>query len=261
MPADLEAATAACRTGVLVDWTARSVLWGKGENKPVPVASLTKMMTVLLLMEDVASRSDLDLDTRIAVTKEAAAIGGRQVWLDPRETFSVEDLLRCVLIHSGNDAAYLVAQTLEGSEAAFVERMNRRARELGLTTAKFLNSHGLPDEATRQENVASAIELAFLAGQLLDYPAVVERSGTRLSFLEPRIDGKKTQLLNTNKLVGRVAGVNGMKTGYTNNSGYCLTATCERNRRQAVVVVTGCDRGTARDDLAAKLLEWLYATP
>jgi len=257
----MKAKVADCRTGVVVDWSRRTILWGKEETKDVPIASLTKMMTTLLLMEALHDGSGLTLDTKVAVTRESASVGGRQVWLDPRESFSLQDLLRCMLIHSANDAAYLVGQKVAGSEKVFVARMNQRAAALGLRTLAFHNAHGLPEGAGRDENMGSALDLAYLAGRLLAYDDVVEWSATRLSYLQPRVDGKKTQLLNTNKLIGRVPGVNGMKTGYTSKSGYCLTATCERGDRKIIAVVTGCTRATDRDKLAADLLEWGYAQP
>ena len=257
----LEAAAAACRSGVVVDWSARQQLWGKAETRTVPIASLTKMMTVLVLVQDLETRTDIDLNTPVRVTREAALVGGRQVWLDPRETFPLQDIMRCALIHSANDAAFLLAQRLAGSEAAYVKRMQERAAMLGVTSFAFHNAHGLPEGPTQRENTGCAIELAYLAGRLLQYPQVIEWTGTRLSYLEPRLDGKKTQLLNTNRLVGRVRGVNGMKTGFTDKSGYCLVATCERAGRQVIVAVTGFARSAERDELASGLIEWAYSAP
>jgi len=245
----------------VVDWSARKQLWGKAETRAVPIASLTKMMTVLVLVQDLETRTDLDLNTPVQVTREAALVGGRQVWLDPRETFPLQDIMRCALIHSANDAAFLLAQKASGSESAYVKRMQERAATLGLTSFSFHNAHGLPDGPTQRENTGSALELGYLAGRLLQYPKVVEWSGTRLSYLEPRLDGKRTQLLNTNHLVGRVRGVNGMKTGFTDKSGYCLVATCERAGRQVITVVMGCARSAERDDLAGALIEWAYSAP
>lgn len=261
LPAKLQSAAAACRSGVVVDWSARTVLWSKADTRAVPIASLTKMMTVLLVVEALESGSELTLTTPVTVTREAALVGGRQVWLDPRETFPVQDILRAALIHSANDAAFLLAQRLAGSEGGFVKRMQARAAALGLASFTFNNAHGLPDGPTQRENLGSAVELAYLAGRLLRYPKVIEWTSTRVSFLEPRVDGKKTQLVNTNRLVSRVPGVNGMKTGFTDKSGYCLVATCERQGRQVIVVATGCQKSADRDQLVTDLIEWAYATP
>ena len=224
-------------------------------------ASPTKMMTVLVVMQDLDTRTDLDLTTPIVVTREAALVGGRQVWLDPRETFPLQDILRCTLIHSANDAAFLLAQRFAGSEVAFVKRMQDLGTAHGLTSFAFHNAHGLPEGPTQLENTGSAIELAYLAGCLLQYPRVVEWTGTRVSYLEPRVDGKRTQLVTTNRLVGRVPGVNGMKTGFTDKSGYCLAATCDRGGRQVIAIATGCARSAERDDLVAALIEWAYSAP
>jgi D-alanyl-D-alanine carboxypeptidase (penicillin-binding protein 5/6) len=261
LPQKLEAAAAGCRTAVVVDWSAHKQLWGKVETRAVPIASLTKMMTVLVLVQDLETRTDMDLNMPVQVTREAAQVGGRQVWLDPRETFPLQDIMRCALIHSANDAAFLIAQRVSGSESAYVKRMQERAATLGVTSFNFHNAHGLPEGPTQLENTGSAVELAYLAGRLLQFPKVVEWSGTRVSYLEPRLDGKKTQLVNTNRLVGRVRGVNGMKTGFTDKAGYCLVATCERAGRQVITVVTGCARSAERDSLASALIEWAYSAP
>ncbi|NLF16507.1 MAG: D-alanyl-D-alanine carboxypeptidase [Lentisphaerae bacterium] len=261
LPAKLETAAAACRSGVLVDWSSRRLFWGKAEARAVPIASLTKMMTVLVVMQELRSRPDLTLSTPITVTREAALVGGRQVWLDPRETFSLKDILRCTLIHSANDAAFLLAQHLAGSELAFLRRMQEASAAMGLQNFTFHNSHGLPEGPTNAENSGSAIEMAYLAGRLMAYPEVIELSSTRVSYLEPRIDGKKTQLVTTNRLIGRVPGVNGMKTGFTDKARYCLVATCERSGRQVIAVATGCASSAERDALVGALIEWAYTLP
>ena len=219
------------------------------------------MMTVLVVMQELRSRPDLTLSTPIAVTREAALVGGRQVWLDPRETFPLKDILRCTLIHSANDAAFLLAQHVAGSELVFLRRMQAVSATLGLQGFTFHNSHGLPEGPTHAENSGNAMELAYLAGCLLAYPEVVELSSTRVSYLEPRIDGKKTQLVTTNRLIGRVPGVNGMKTGFTDKARYCLVATCERSQRQVVAVATGCASSADRDALVGGLIEWAYTLP
>lgn len=259
-PQKLRARLADCRNGVLVDWTQRRLHWMKGETTAVPIASLTKMMTVNLLMQDLRSRADLTLQTPVRVTVDAYRIGGRQVWLDPKETFTLDELLKCVMIRSANDCAYLVGQFLGGGDhAVFVERMNRTAGELGLGSMKFYNTHGLPSGAGRSENKGSAVELAYLAGLLLQYPEVVKWSSTRVDFI--REDTKPFRLVNTNTLLEKVSGVNGMKTGLTNKSGYCLAVTCERNGRIMIAVVLGCSSKTKRGALAEALLEWGYAQP
>lgn len=259
LPADLDRRVEACRTGVVVDWTAGRLLWAKDEQTAVPIASLTKMMTVLLLMEDIEDRPDISLSTPVKVTVTASDIGGRQVWLDPRETFTLDELLKSVMIRSANDCAFLMGEFLAGGDTAgFVRRMDTRARDMGLTTPVFHNAHGLPAD-DGSENLGCAVELAFLAGVLLDYDDVVRYSSMRLSYI--RENTEPFQLLNTNKLISSCPGVNGMKTGYTSKSGHCLAATCDRGGRVVIVVVTGCSSAAIRNDLVTGLIEWAYTQP
>ena len=257
LPSGLASDARICRAGIVVDWTDRVCYWEKHADRSLAIASLTKMMTVLLLMEDLDRHDDLSLQTMVPVTASAARVGGRQVWLDPRESFTIDDLLQCILIRSANDCAYLLGEFLaEGNHAAFVARMNRRARQLGMDSMTFHNSHGLPVSGSRKENVGNVRHLAYLAGLLLSHDTVVKWSSTRLSYI--REDTKPFQLVNTNKLITSCPGVNGMKTGYTDESGYCLAATCERNGREMVVVALGCPSGKRRDALVASLMEWAY---
>ena len=266
LPASVQARTGDCKTGVLLDWTHRTILWRKRETRPAAIASLSKMMTALLLMEAVSARDDVSLRTKVRVTKSAAGVGGSQVYLDPRETFTLGELLKCVMIFSANDAAQLVAEYCGGGDSdRFVRGMNGRAAELDLSSLKFHNAHGLPTPGQSEENQGCAIELAYLAGMLLRYPDVVGWSSTWLSYIREDTD-KPFQLVNRNRLVNLkhregVAGVNGMKTGYTRRAGYCVAATCEREKRVLIVVVSGCRTATERNRLVGALLEWAYAQP
>ncbi len=264
LPPELAAKTKGCQTGILVDWTGRTVLWRKSETQRVAIASLTKMMTALLLVEAIADRPDLEWTTRVQVTKDAALVGGSQVYLDPREAFSLEELLKCIMIFSANDAAFLVAQVVGGGEPEpFVQKMNARAAELGLNTLKFHNPHGLPPPNGGSENQGSALELALLAATLLDHERVVHWSSTWLSYLRENTP-KKFMLVSRNRLVNPkegCAGVNGMKTGYTRKAGYCIAATCSREGRVLVAVVTKCHSQTQRNELVRALFEWGYSTP
>jgi D-alanyl-D-alanine carboxypeptidase (penicillin-binding protein 5/6) len=260
LPGNLQAATGKCRTGLLVDWKARRILWSKDASKPVPIASMTKMMTVLMMMEHIEADPLLTLDTPVQVTRTAAAVGGRQVWLDPRETFPLRELLKCILIRSANDTAYLTAEFLSsGKVGRFVDEMNQRAAALGLTQAHFVSPHGLPPEQNTRPDQASALELAYLAGRLLDYPEVTKWSSMRLAYIRENSEQfDRFQLVNSNGLVEKVPGVNGMKTGYTKEAGYCTTVTCNRNGRILIAVATGCSSANERDETIRQLLEWGY---
>ncbi|OGV75320.1 MAG: hypothetical protein A3K19_18425 [Lentisphaerae bacterium RIFOXYB12_FULL_65_16] len=262
LPKALQTKAALCRAGVVLDWTHRRILWEKNAADPVPIASMTKMMTVLLLMEAVRDPySGVTLTTPVRVTKGTWAISEGQVYMDPRETFTMDELLKCMLIHSANDAAYLVAETLGGgSPKRFCQRMNQRAKEQGLSSFAFFNAHGLTEPNRPRQNSAAPFDLAFLAGHLLDYPEVVHWSSTWSSPIREKTK-KPFLLTNRNKLVKTCPGVNGMKTGFTNVAGFCVTATCTRNDRVLIVVATGCPSSVARDDLVTKLLDWGYSLP
>ena len=247
------------KSGILVDLDSGKVLWSKNAKLPVPIASMTKMMTVLLTFEDIRD-GKIKYNQIVKVSKKAAAIGGSDIWLDPRESFPLKDLIKAILIKSANDAAYLVGETLGGGHIEpFVKRMNQRASELHLH-AKYFNPHGLPGTTASKDNVASCEDLAKLAGMLLQYPEVVKISSTALDYIPRKIGrNKKTMLTTTNKLVRtKVNGVDGMKTGYTRRAGFCLTATCKRNGRRLVAVVTGFRSSTERNECVKKLLDWGY---
>ena len=245
-------------SGILVDLNTRQVLWAKNPKKAVAIASMTKMMTEFMVFEELANRKDVNLQTKIQVTKGAYKIGGSQIWLDPRESFSLEDLLKAVTIKSANDAAYLVAEYFgNGDVNAFVDKMNIRAKELRLPGAKFYNPHGLPGDTAAEDNTCSPEGCAMLAERLLDNPKAAEFARTRLDYIRVGTP-RQTDLKNHNGLIGKCAGVNGMKTGWIQRSGFCITATCERGGRKMVAVVTGFPSHESRDVFVAKLLDWGY---
>jgi len=248
------------RAGILVDLDTGKVLWSKNATKAVPIASMTKMMTVLIAYEAIRGGS-IDYDTNIRVSKTAASVGGSDIWLDPRESFPLRVLLKAIIIKSANDAAQLVGETLgDGEIAVFVKKMNNRAEVLGLKKAKFYNPHGLPGSSASKDNVATCEELAKVAALLLQYPDVLKMSSTGIDYVERKIGKhKKTMLTNTNNLVRKgVKGVDGMKTGFTRRAGSCLTATCKRDERRLIVVVAGFNKASERDNCVKKLLDWGY---
>ena len=250
-----------CTSGVVIDTATREILWKKNENTPVEIASMTKMMTVLLLMEAIHKEKRVTLETPVQVTVSASKIGGSQVYIDPKETFTLDELLKCAMIFSANDATQLIAEFLaQGNAELFVQQMNSRAQELGLQSMKFYNPHGLPPSRNAPENEGTALELAFLATRLQEYPEVVHWSSTWREFIRQGTP-KPFELTNRNKLVTTCPGVNGMKTGYTKKSRFCVSATCERSGRKMICVVTGCTTAASRNTLVTALLDWAYAQP
>ena len=243
-----------CGTGILVDPAKRKVLWAKSAEKAVPIASMTKMMT-MLLAEEAIQAGRVTRETVIPVSVEAYKIGGSQVWLDPKEAFPLGELMKAIAIKSANDAAYLVGEYLGGGDiGAFIKEMNRRAKTLGMTHTTFYDAHGLGDAAKR-DNLASAYDMVLLGEHLLRYPEAMRLASTRMDTFR----NGKTELKNHNNLVyQRVAGVDGLKTGYTRASGYCVTFSCLRGGRRLVGCVTGFSSAKERDAFCKALLAWGY---
>lgn len=252
-------------SGILVDLDTRTVLWAKNPRKPFPIASMTKIMTALLAYEDVLeAKNGVTLDTMIPVTRTAMKIGGSQVWLDPKETFSVTDLLKAVSIKSANDAAYLIGEYFGGGDVnSFVSKMNAKAKAFNMKSTKFYNPHGLPGATSSQDNVSSPEDMAFLAEHTLEHRQLMEWAATnKTDFREPGTKGY-ISLENHNHLIvggkNECPGVDGLKTGFINRSGFCITVTCKRNNRRMVVMVTGFPSAKERDTFVRKLLDWGYS--
>ncbi len=255
--------------GIAVDAGTGAVLVAENADVVNPPASMTKLMTFAVL-HDLLAAGTLTLQTPVRVEPADARMGGTQVYLDPRETFTVEELIHAMMIQSANDAAHALARAAAGSVPAFVERMNAKARALGMTATTFRTPHGLPPPSRRVEDgdLSTPRDFAVLSRHLvrntdvLRYTAVRERA-----FGLGRTQGP-LQMTNHNKLLGKVAGVDGLKTGYTAAAGYCLSATAERDGRRVIAVVMGAfgpgravDRGRARDLKSVELLERGFATP
>ncbi len=244
--------------GILIDLGTRQVLWAKNPRKAVAIASMTKMLTEFIVFEELDKKKDVTLQTPIQVTVAASKIGGSQIYLDPKETFPLEDLLKAVMISSANDAAYLVAEHFgNGDVNAFVEKMNSRAQELKLPGAKFYNPHGLPGDTSAEDNMCSAEGCSMLAERLLEIPKAAEFARTKAATIRENT-AKPFTLFTHNHLLGAVSGVNGMKTGFIKRSGFCITVTCERGGRKMAACVTGFPDRKGRDAFVAKLLEWGY---
>ncbi len=247
------------RTGILVNLDTRRVLWAKKPRVGTPIASMTKMMTLLLAFEELERNHDLSLETPVNISPAAHKVGGSQVYLDPRETHQLGELLKTVAIKSANDSAYQVAEFVgSGDVNGFVAAMNHRARQLLMANTNFVNPHGLPG-SNGQESTSSAEGMAILAERLLEYPQVMEWTATYHSGFRPENSPHYQLLTNTNRLVRDCPGVDGIKTGYIKASGFCVTASCLRNGKRLIAVVTGFKTHKARNSFVSKLFDWGYA--
>jgi D-alanyl-D-alanine carboxypeptidase (penicillin-binding protein 5/6) len=222
-----------------------------------PQASLTKLMLAVVVADKI-EQGELGLDDRVTISKKAEAVGGSQVFLKAGEVFTLEELMQAALVESANDAAYAVAEHAAGSSDEFVQLMNRKALSLGLTDTEFYCVHGLPPSRGGRENVTSCSDMILLAREALQHPQImawtsIERTTFRNGMLV---------ITNTNKLVGRLAGVDGLKTGYTRKAGFNIVATVKDGDRRLIVVVLGSPASRIRDAFAsAKLIEYLLAQP
>ena len=247
------------RSGIVYDSTNRKIFWQKSMEKAVPIASMTKMMTCLLTVEKI-QRGQLNLKQKYKVTPTCTRAKPSKVWLDTREVTDLESLCRAMMIKSANDAAHLISEIVAGDAKKFVDMMNLRAKQIGLNSLYFYNANGLPEGRTRKVNIGSAKHLAFLAERLLRYPNAVRWASTKtdkfITSFRQRTGQGAYSLVNHNKLLWKFPGVNGMKTGFINESGFCSTVTCQKEGRTLIVVVTGLDNARNRDNLIAELLEW-----
>jgi D-alanyl-D-alanine carboxypeptidase len=244
----------AFKGAIVLDAATGAVLFEDRADYVGPPASVTKLMTYLLVHERIA-RGDLSLQTPVIATAEAAKTGGSQVYLAEKEVFPVEEMLYALMIASANDAATALAIHVAGSRAAFVESMNQRARELGLAHTTFRSPHGLPPSSRRIEesDVTSPRDLATLSLHLLRTTDILKYTSVKRRTFRP--GPKQIDMDNHNHLLGKVAGVDGLKTGFTRGAGFCLAATAFRQGRRLVVVTMGSPDSKTRDIKIAELLE------
>jgi D-alanyl-D-alanine carboxypeptidase len=227
-----------------------------------PPASMTKLMTFAVVHDKLASGA-LTLATPVTVTAQDSKIGGTQVWLKQGEVFPVEELIYAMMIQSGNDTAHALARAVAGTPAAFVELMNAKARELGMTHTTFRTPHGLPPANRRiaDGDLTTPRDYALLSRYLVHSTDVTKYTGVRdRKFGEGRRPADRViQMTNHNHLLGKVEGVDGLKTGFTNGAGFCLAATAERHGRRIIVVLMGGSDSKTRDLKVMELLERGFA--
>ena len=242
------------KSAVLMDVTTGTVLYENNSHEPLAPASVTKVMTMLLIMEAVDSGKIALTDT-VTASENAAAKGGSQIYLKAGETMSVSDMLKAIAVSSANDCACAMAEHIAGSEAAFVEMMNARAEQLGMTDTHFVNCTGLDDEPEAAEHLTTAYDIALMSRELLGHEAIKKYTTIWMDTVR---DGQ-FGLSNTNKLVRFYDGTTGLKTGYTSAAGHCLSASAERNGMELIAVVLHCASSTDRFESAKALLNYGFS--
>lgn len=241
-------------SAILIDAATGTVLFEKNADERLEPASVTKVMTLLLVMEALDS-GRIGWDDMVTASDAAAGKGGSQIYLESGEQLSMDEMLKSVVVSSANDCATALAEHVAGSESAFVEMMNRRAEELGCTNTHFVNCTGLDDEPDAKEHLTTARDIAIMSRQLLSHEEI--RRYTTI-WMDTVRDGK-FGLSNTNKLVRFYKGTTGLKTGYTSAAGHCLSASAERDGIELIAVVLHCGSSTERFESAKALLDFGFA--
>ncbi len=243
---DLLAAPAA----VLMEASTGKILYEKNMHDKRPCASITKVMTLLLVFEAMDS-GKLKLDDKITASEHAASMGGSDIWLEPGETMSADDMIKATAVASANDAAVALAEHISGSEETFVAKMNDRAAQLGMGDTVFKNCNGLDEDG----HLTSAYDVAVMSRELMRHPKIFGYTSIWLDSLR----GGATQIVNTNKLLKTYSGITGLKTGTTDDAGCCISATATRDGMSLIGVVLGADNGKQRFSDAAALLDYGFA--
>ena len=243
------------KSAVLMDAATGTVLYEKNAHEPLAPASVTKVMTMLLIMEAIDS-GKIRWEDMVTASETAAAKGGSQIYLKVGETMSVTDMVKSIAVSSANDCACAMAEHLAGSEAAFVELMNNRARELGMNDTNFVNCTGLDDGPDAQNHRTSSYDIAVMSRELLvNHPDIKKFTTIWMDTVRNGAFG----LSNTNKLIRFYSGATGLKTGFTSGAGYCLSATAEREGMELIAVVMGCETSKARNTACKQLLDYGFA--
>ncbi|MFB4211725.1 D-alanyl-D-alanine carboxypeptidase family protein [Shouchella sp. JSM 1781072] len=239
-------------SAIVIERDTGEVIFEKNSNKSLPPASMTKIMTMLLIMEAI-DEGKLKYEDQVSVSEYAASMGGSQIFLEAGEQMSVDDMLKGIAVASGNDAAVAMAEHLAGSEEAFVKMMNEKASELNLEQTSFKNTNGLPVD----NHYSSAHDLAIIAKELLKYEKITDYTSIYEDYLRKGTD-KEFWLVNTNKLVRFYPGVDGLKTGFTQEAKYGLTATAEKDGMRVIAVVMGAPTSKERNAEVTSLLDHAF---
>lgn len=237
-------------SAVLMETSTGKIVFEKNSHEQRACASVTKVMTLLLVFEAIDS-GKLDFDDTITASEHAASMGGSDIWLENGETMSADDMIKATVVASANDAAVALAEHISGSEEVFVEKMNQRAKELKMNDTVFKNCNGLDEEG----HITSAYDVAVMSRELMKHDKIFDYTSIWLDNLR----GGKTQIVNTNKLLKTYNGITGLKTGTTNDAGCCMAASATRGNVSLVAVVLGCKTGKERFSDASALLDYGFA--
>ncbi len=248
---DVSAQLISAKSGILMEQSTGEVLYEQNPDERLQIASVTKVMTMLLIMEAIDS-GKISTDDMVTVSEHAASMGGSQVFLEAGEQMSVDDMLKAIAVASGNDAAVAMAEFVSGSESAFVEKMNERAGELGCLNTHFVNCNGLDEPP---EHYSSAKDIAIISRELLKHTKIFDYTTIWMDSLRNGSFG----LSNTNKLIRFYKGANGLKTGSTSTAKYCLSATAERDGMQLIAVIICAPSTAERFSSATALLDFGFA--
>ena len=240
------------KSAILIEASTGTILFEKNSNEKFAPASMTKMMSLLIIMENI-DNGNLKMDEIVKASKHASSMGGSQIYLEENEEMKVEDMLKGITIGSANDATVALAERIAGTEDKFVEMMNAKVKKLGLKNTNFKNSTGL-DEAN---HYSSSYDMAIIAKELVKHKKILDFSSIYETYLRTDSDSK-FWLVNTNKLVRFYKGVDGLKTGYTEEAGYCLTATINKDNMRLIAVVMGEPTSTIRNSEVSALLDYGY---
>lgn len=248
--AEVEDLAPNAKSAIMIEASTGEILFQKNKDEKLAPASMTKMMSMILIMEEIEN-GNLKWDEMITTSERASSMGGSQIFLKAGEKMSVEDLLKGVAIASGNDAVVALAERIAGSEEAFVKRMNARGKDLGLKNTNFANATGL----TADNHYSSSYDMSLIAKELVKHEKILEFTGTYEDYL--RKDTKSPfWLVNTNRLVRFKEGVDGLKTGFTNEAGYCLTATMKKDGMRLITVVMKEETANKRSADTTKMLDY-----
>ena len=240
------------KSAIIMEASTGDILFEKNSYEKLPPASMTKIMTMLLIMENIEN-GNLSWDDEVTASENDSSMGGSQIFLEAGEVMSVKDMVKGIAIASGNDAAVAMAEKIAGTEEEFVKLMNNRAKELGLENTNFKNVTGLEAE----NHYSSAHDMAVMARELIKHEKILEFTGTYEDYLRENTD-KKFWLVNTNKLVRFYQGVDGLKTGYTGEAGYCLTSTMKRGNMRIITVVMNEPDSATRNSETVKMLDYAF---